>query len=124
MIPLGFVQAKGASELCGAKAHPAVCLYLDAWREEQHTFVVDRWTTIARTVPEEEKKKEFPGCHGQWEGCVCGMVMWCGRSSFGREEGWGFLSHRRASAHVDDCCCVVRRTFSRMSAGMSLAGCL
>ena len=44
MIQLGYIQAKGALNYVDRELIQPFAFDLDAWREEQHTFVIDRGT--------------------------------------------------------------------------------
>jgi hypothetical protein len=83
MIQLGFVQAKGALNYVERKLIQPFAFNLDAWREEQHTFVVDRWTTNALYRKNEEFQAVMDSGKYVYVGWPCGAE----RSSFCREEG-------------------------------------
>ena len=54
MIQLGHIEAKGALNYAEKKLIQPFAFDPEAWREEQHTFVV------------------FPGCHAKWQLYLCG----------------------------------------------------
>ena len=113
MIQLGFVQAKGALNYVERKLIQPFAFDLDAWREEQHTFVVDRWTTNALY----RKNEEFQAVMDSGKYVYADGHVVRNDPRFVEKKGEDFFLTEWASAHVDDCCLRFVRQYVQQNVG-------
>lgn len=118
MIQLGFVQAKGALNYVERKLIQPFAFNLDAWREEQHTFVVDRWTTNALY----RKNEEFQAVMDSGKYVYADGHVVRNDPRFVEKKGEDFFLTEWASAHVDDCCLRFVRQYVQQNVGRYVFG--
>lgn len=124
MIQLGYIQAKGALNYVERQLIEPFAFDLDAWREEQHTYVIDRGTVKLLC----ENNDEF---HAVMESgrylYVDGHVV-RNEARFVREseeyEGYEkkLLLTDWANAHVDECCLRFVRVYVQQNVGRYVFG--
>lgn len=118
MIQLGFVQAKGALNYVERKLIQPFAFDLDAWREEQHTFVVDRWTTNALY----RKNEKFQAVMDSGKCVYADGYVVRNDPRFVEKKGEDFFLTEWASAHVDDCCLCFVRQYVQQNVGRYVFG--
>jgi Zn-dependent peptidase ImmA (M78 family) len=118
MIQLGFVEAKGALNYVERKLIQPFAFNLDAWREEQHTFVVDRWTTNALY----RKNEEFQAVMDSGKYVYADGHVVRNDPRFVEKKGEDFFLTEWASAHVDDCCLRFVRQYVQQNVGRYVFG--
>ena len=118
MIQLGHVEAKGALNYIEKKLIQPFAFDLDSWREEQHTFVVDR-DTVSSLIRENEDFRAVMRSGGYIY--ADGHVV---------RDDPRFVRYYRdqcvltawANAHVDECCLRFVRVYVQQNVGKYVFG--
>lgn len=118
MIQLGHIEAKGALNYAEKKLIQPFAFDTDAWREEQHTFVVDRDTVSALMLQNDDFRAVMQsGSHIYADGHVVRND-----ARFVRAVGDQFVLTDWANAHVDECCLRFVRVYVQRNVGKYVFG--
>ena len=118
MIQLGFTQAKGALNYVERQLIQPFAFDPDAWREEQHTFVIDPATTRLLSRSNEDFRAVMDsGTFIYADGHVVRN-----EERFVRWEGGKLLLTDWANTHVDDCCLRFVRVYVQQNVGRYVFG--
>ena len=118
MIQLGHVAAKGALNYAEKKLIKPFAFDLDAWREEQHTFVIDRDTVTSLMCENDEfraimQSRKYTYADGH-------VVRDDPRFVHSVQDR--LMLTPWANAHVDECCLRFVRVFIQQNVGKYIFG--
>ena len=118
MIQLGHIEAKGALNYAEKKLIQPFAFDVEAWREEEHTFVIDRDTVSALMCDNEDFQTVMQsGRYIYADGHVVRNDPRFVKSLRDR-----FVLTDWANAHIDDCCLRFVRVYIQQSIGKYVFG--
>lgn len=118
MIQLGYIQAKGALNYVERQLIQPFAFDLDAWREEQHTFVID-----PRTVEQLHKgNEEFRAVMDSGKYIYADGHIVRNEERFVQQFDDRLLLTDWANAHVDECCLRFVRVYVQQNVGRYVFG--
>jgi len=118
MIQLGYIQAKGSLNYVERELIEPFAFDLDAWREEQHTFVIDRDTVKLLY----KKNKDFHAVMDSGKFVYADGHIVRNDKRFIRQENDKMLLTDWANAHVDECCLRFVRVYVQQNVGRYVFG--
>ena len=118
MIQLGYIQAKGALNYVDRELIQPFAFDLDAWREEQHTFVIDR-----RTVDLLYKENDdFRVVMDSGKFIYADGHIVRNDERFVQQGDDRLLLTDWANAHIDECCLRFVRVYVQQNIGRYVFG--
>lgn len=118
MIQLGYIQAKGALNYAERQLIQPFAFDLDAWREEQHTFVIDR--DIVNSLY--KKNDDFHAVMDSGKFVYADGHIVRNDERFIRQEDDRLMLTDWANAHVDECCLRFVRVYVQQDVGRYVFG--
>ena len=118
MIQLGYIQAKGALNYVDRELIQPFAFDLDAWREEQHTFVIDRRTVDLLYKENDDFRVVMDSGKFIY---VDGHIV-RNDERFVQQGDDRLLLTDWANAHVDECCLRFVRVYMQQNIGRYVFG--
>ena len=118
MIQLGHIEAKGSLNYVEKKLIQPFAFDTEAWREEQHTFVIDRNTVSALMRENEDFRVVMQS--GRYIYADGHVVR--GDPQFVRTQNDRPILTAWANAHVDECCLRFVRVYVQQNLGKYVFG--
>ena len=118
MIQLGYIQAKGALNYVDRELIQPFAFDLDAWREEQHTFVIDRGTVDLLY----KKNDDFRAVMDSGNFIYADGHIVRNGERFVQQGDDKLLLTDWANAHVDECCLRFVRVYVQQNVGRYVFG--
>ena len=118
MIQLGYIQAKGALNYVDRELIQPFAFDLDAWREEQHTFVIDRRTVDLLYKENDDLRVVMDS--GKFIYADGHIVR--NDERFVQQGDDRLLLTDWANAHVDECCLRFVRIYVQQNIGRYVFG--
>ena len=118
MIQLGHIEAKGALNYAEKKLIQPFAFDVEAWREEQHTFIIDRDTVSALMRQNDDFRAVMQS--RSYIYADCHVVR--NDPRFVKTVRDQFVLTDWANAHVDECCLRFVRVYVQQNVGKYIFG--